>query len=71
MVHHCRLINFKLRDLDSKRLTMKKIYKYLGKVYKNHNFTLHCLRGLSMRYIQVLPGHKSSKATEIYIHKTK
>ena len=46
----------------------KKIYKYLGKVYKNHNFTLHCLRGLSMRYIQVLPGNKSSKITEIYTH---
>ena len=52
--------------------------KYLTRIIKNHNFTLHSLRhsyatrlldmGVDLRIIQELPGRKSSRATEIYTH---
>ena len=37
-----------------------------------YNFASHLLeQGISLRHIQVLLGHNSSRTTEIYTHRTK
>lgn len=73
------LIEGQFKGNSYSETSLEKIFhKYLGKIYKNHNFTLHCLRhsyathlleaGVSFRYAQELLGRKSSKTTEINTH---
>ena len=38
------LIRGTIHVRDTVKRVLKRFFKYLGKVYKNHNFTLHCLR---------------------------
>ena len=60
-----------LRKIFQRALERSGIKKNVT-LHSRHSFATHLLeRGTDLRYIQALPGHQSSRTTEIYTHITR
>jgi DNA-binding transcriptional MerR regulator len=61
-----------LPDFNRPQTIVKPVFAGCTPLLLRHNFATHLLeQGVSLRHIQVLLGHNSSKTTEIYTHITK